>query len=80
MAILKLKLDNDHVHLRIFDEKNECLAEVCGKIEDNKISLAEIGRSYNFCLKTLRDLVFSLENPKSVIDGIKIGYEYTRDR
>jgi hypothetical protein len=80
MAILKLKLDNDHVHLRIFDEKNECLAEVNGKVVDNKVSLAEIGRSYNFCLKELRRLVYSLENPKSVIDGIIIGMKYTEDQ
>jgi hypothetical protein len=80
MAVLRLKLDSDHVHLRIFDEKNECLAEVNGKITDNKVSLAEIGRSYNMCLNHLRLLIFSLENPKSIIDGLKIGYEYTRDR
>lgn len=80
MAVLKLKLDNDHVHLRIFDEKNECLAEVKGKLVDNKVSLAEIGRCYNCCFKNLRDLIFFLENPKSIIEGIIIGHEYTRDR
>ena len=80
MLTFKLKLDNDFIHLRIFDEKNECIAEVKGKIADNKVSLAEIGRSYNYCLGDLKDLVFFLENPKSVVDGIKIGYEYTRDR
>jgi hypothetical protein len=80
MAVFKLKLDNDFVHLRILDEKSECIAEVKGNMADNKVSLAEIGRSYNYCLKELRNLVFLLENPKSVIAGIKIGYEYTKDR
>ena len=80
MAILKLKLDNNFVHLRIMDEKNECLAEVMGSISDNKVSLAEIGRAYGCTLTTLRDLIFHLENPKSIIDGIRLGYEYTRDR
>lgn len=80
MVSFKLKLDNDFIHLRIFDEKNECIAEVKGNMTDNKVSLAEIGRSYNYCLRDLRDLIFFLENPKSVIEGIKIGYEYTRDR
>lgn len=80
MANFKLKIDNDFILLRIFDEKNECLAEVSGKIQDNRVSLAEIGRAYSKCLEPLRNLIFSLENPKSIIDGIKIGYEYTRDR
>ena len=80
MISFKLKLDNDFIHLRIFDERNECIAEVKGNMEDNKVSLAEIGRAYNYCLKDLRNLIFFLENPKSIIDGIKIGYEYTWDR
>jgi hypothetical protein len=80
MAILKLKLDSDFIHLRVFDEKNECIAEVKGKISDNKLALAEIGRAYNYCFDELRDLIFFLENPQSIIDGIRIGHEYTRDR
>jgi hypothetical protein len=80
MAILKLKMDSGFIHLRIFDEKSECIAEVKGRAEDNKTTLAEIGRSYNYCFQELRDLIFFLENPQSIVDGIKIGYEYTRDR
>jgi hypothetical protein len=80
MAILKLKLDNDFIHLRILDEQSECIAEVKGKLADNKVALAEIGRAYNYCFNGLRELIYSLENPKSIIDGIRIGYEYTRDR
>lgn len=80
MVALKLKLDNDQVLLRLFDEKNECIAEIAGKLTDNRVSLAEIGRSYNNYLKPLKDLVFMLENPQSIIEGIRIGYEYTRDR
>lgn len=80
MAVLKLKLDNDFIHLRILDEKSEVLAEIMGKMVDNKVSLAELGRCYGSAFHVLKDLVFFLENPKSIIDGIKIGYEYTRDR
>lgn len=80
MAVLRLKLDNNFVHLRIFDEKSECLAEVKGKSADNQEALAEIGKAYSSCFKGLRDLIFFLESPKTVLDGIKMGYEYTRDR
>jgi len=80
MVTLKLKLDNDFVLLRIFDEKNECLAEVSGKVLDNREILGEIGKAYGFSFKGLRDLIFCLENPKSIVEGIIKGYELTRDR
>jgi hypothetical protein len=66
--------------LRIFDEKNECLAEVKGKSSDNQEVLAEIGKAYSGSLKGLRDLIFFLESPSNIFEGIKVGYEYTRDR
>jgi hypothetical protein len=80
MAILRLKLDNDFIHLRIFDEKNECIAEVKGSIKDNKRLLGEIGKAYGYCFQELRDLIFYLERPKDLIDGLMMGYEYTKDR
>jgi hypothetical protein len=80
MAILKLKIDNNSIHLRIFDEKNEVLAEIAGKPSEHKVALAEIGRCYSQAFQGLRDLIFFLENPKSLIDGIKLGYAITRDR
>lgn len=80
MTVLKLKLDSSFIHLRIFDEKNECIAEAKGNIKDNKRILSEIGKAYNYCFSDLRDLIFFLENPKSVIEGLKVGYEYTKDR
>jgi hypothetical protein len=80
MAILKLKIDNNFIHLRIFDEKNECLAEVKGNSKDHKEVLAEIGKAYSQSLNGLRDLIFFLENPRSILEGLKVGYEYTQDR
>lgn len=81
MAILKLKIDNNHVHLRIFDEKNECLAEVNdGNLSGHRELLAEIGKAYSSSFKTLRDLIYFLESPKTLIEGFKIGYELTKDR
>jgi hypothetical protein len=80
MAVLKLKVDNETIHLRIFDEKSECLAEVKGKAKDNKRVLAEIGKSYGYCFAGLKDLIFFLENPKTVVKGIMVGYNLTRDR
>jgi len=80
MATLKLKIDSNFLHLRIMDEKSECIAEVKGSMADHKEILAEIGKSYSRSLKPLRDLIFLLENPQSIIDGLMVGYEYTRDR
>jgi hypothetical protein len=81
MAVLKLKIDNKHVHLRIFDEKNECLAEVNdANLSEHQEILAEIGKAYSNSFKTLRDLVYFLESPKTIFEGLKIGYELTKDR
>ncbi len=81
MAILKLKIDNKHVHLRIFDEKNECLAEVNDtNLSEHQELLAELGKAYSNSFKTLRDLIYFLESPKTIIEGIKMGYELTKDR
>jgi hypothetical protein len=81
MAVLKLKIDNNHVHLRIFDEKNECLAEVNdANLSEHQEILAEIGKAYSNSFKTLRDLVYFLESPKTIFEGLKIGYELTKDR
>jgi len=80
MAVLKLKMDSDFVHLRIFDEKNECIAEVKGNIRDNKRLLSEIGKAYGYCFKELRDLIYFLDKPKDLIDGLMMVYEYTKDR
>jgi len=80
MVVLKLKIDNQFVHLRIFDEKNECIAEIQGKSKDHKEALSEIGKAYSKSLNPLRDLIFFLENPRSITEGLKIGYEYTKDR
>jgi len=81
MAVLKLKIDNNHVHLRIFDEKNECLAEVNdANLSEHQELLAEIGKAYSNSFKTLRDLVYFLESPKTIFEGLKIGYELTKDR
>ena len=80
MAILKLKLDNKFVHLRILDEKSECIAEVKGNIKEHKKALAEIGKAYSYCFEELRALIFFLENPRDIYDVVKIGYEYTKDR
>ena len=80
MVHLKLKLDNKFVHLRIFDENNECLAEVKGKTKDHRATLAEIGRAYSHCFEELRTLTFFLESPKGFLETMRVGYEYTKDR
>ena len=80
MASYKLKLDNNFVHLRIFDEKNECIAEAKGSVRENKKILEEIGKSYGYCFTGLKDLIFFLESPKTITKALLVGYDLTKDR
>lgn len=80
MTYLKLKLDGDFVLIRIYDEKNEVIAKVEGKIKENKNLLGEIGNAYSPLLGNLRDLIYFLENPKNIAKALKVSYQYTQDR